>query len=67
MREYSIDATKIKNPIYKAPIDMGGFDKNGKKLEIGNYYLKYDGKPFFAICGEAVSYTHLTLPTKRIV
>lgn len=53
MREYSIDARRIKNPIYKATIDMGGCDRNGKKLEIGNYYLQYDGKPFFAICGEA--------------
>lgn len=53
MREYQIDAREIKNPIYKAPIDMGGCDGDGRKLEIGNYYLTYDGKPFYAICGEA--------------
>lgn len=53
MREYRIEAENIKNPIYKAPIDMGGCDKNGKMLEIGNYYLMHDGKPFFAVCGEA--------------
>ena len=25
------------------------------------------GEPVVALCGKAVSYTHLTLPTKRIV
>jgi len=53
MREYKIDAGNIKNPIYRAPIDMGGRDNQGNEISIGNYYLKLNDKPFFAICGEA--------------
>ena len=53
MREYQIDARKVCNPIYRAPIEMGGSDDKGKKLEIMNYYLQMDGTPYFAICGEA--------------
>lgn len=53
MREYSIEARNIKNPIYGAPIDMGGCDGMGRKLAVTNYYLTLDGKPFFAVCGEA--------------
>lgn len=53
MREYQIKATNIKNPVYPAPIEMGGCDDQGRRFEIGNYYLKLDGRPFFAVCGEA--------------
>lgn len=53
MRQYSIDARNIKNPIYPCPIQMGGKNANGQMLSIGNYYLSLDGKPFFGICGEA--------------
>lgn len=53
MREYQIDARKICNPIYPAPIEMGGSDDKGQKLEIMNYYLQLNDTPFFAICGEA--------------
>lgn len=53
MREYSIDARNIKNPIYRAPITMGGTDGNGQELAIANYYLTLGGEPFFAACGEA--------------
>ncbi len=53
MREYSIDAREIKNPIYKAPINMGGCNAAGQELAIMNYYLTLGGNPFFAVCGEA--------------
>ena len=53
MREYVIWAKGIKNPFYKAPIDMGGKDDKGNELSIGNYFLEFNGKPFFAACGEA--------------
>lgn len=53
MRQYSIDARNIKNPIYPCPIQMGGKNANGQMLSIGNYYLSLDGKPFFGVCGEA--------------
>ena len=53
MRQYSIDARNIKNPIYPCPIKMGGKNANGQMLSIGNYYLSLNGKPFFGICGEA--------------
>lgn len=53
MREYHINAENIKNPLYKAPIDMGGADDQGREFSVGNYFLQMDGKPFFAVCGEA--------------
>ncbi len=53
MREYSIEARNVKNPLYRAPIDMGGSDDKGNELSIGNYYLKINDAPFYAICGEA--------------
>lgn len=53
MREYKIDALNIKNPIYNAPINMGGRNNKDEKIEIKNYYLEKNGKPFYAICGEA--------------
>lgn len=53
MREYEIRACGIKNPIYAAPINMGGADDKGRKIEVTNNYLQIDGKPFFAVCAEA--------------
>lgn len=53
MREYKIKACNVKNPIYPAPINMGGTDDKGKKIELTNNYLQINGKPFFAICAEA--------------
>lgn len=52
MREYSIEIKNPQKAIYPAPISMGGESATGDRLEIGNYYLKLNGKPFFAICGE---------------
>lgn len=53
MREYKIEARGIKNPVYPAPIEMGGADDQGRKIELTNNYLQIDGRPFFAICAEA--------------
>lgn len=53
MREYRLDARKVKNPIYPSPIGMGGKDDRGVELAVGNYYITKGGEPFFAICGEA--------------
>jgi len=53
MREYEINARTVKNPIYRAPIDMGGADNKGNELSISNYYLQMNGEPFYAVCGEA--------------
>jgi len=53
MRDYAINAKRIKNPIYKAPIKMGGVNHVGDEVSIGNYYLQYNQEPFFIACGEA--------------
>lgn len=53
MREYKMQACSVKNPVYPAPIDMGGADNQGRKIELTNNYLQVGGKPFFAICAEA--------------
>lgn len=53
MRDYSIQAKNIKNPIYPAKIDMGGCNDKGVKLDLSNYFVQVDEKPFFAVCGEA--------------
>jgi len=53
MRDYYIEATNIKNPIYPAKIDMSGMNLKGETVELSNYYLEVDKRPFFAICGEA--------------
>jgi len=53
MREYHLKARNIKNPIYKAPIDMEGTNPAGNKIYFTNYYMVQNEKPYYAICGEA--------------
>ena len=53
MRELEISAKNIKKPIYDARIRMGGINKQGQTLDFSNYYMRLDGKPFYAVCGEA--------------
>ncbi len=53
MREYHLQAKEIKNPIYPAPIDMGGVNPSGNHVYFTNYYMMQNDKPYFAICGEA--------------
>ncbi|TAH72754.1 MAG: beta-galactosidase [Anaerolineaceae bacterium] len=53
MREYKLEAKNIKNPIYRAPIDMEGTSPSGNHIYFSNYYMVQNEKPYFAICGEA--------------
>lgn len=53
MRDYIIDSRNVQNPLYKAPIEMGQTCSDGRSITIGNYFLEFNGKPYFAICGEA--------------
>ena len=53
MREFSIDASDVYNRLYDCPIKMGGTDNNGNRLAIGNHFLTFNGKPYYAVCGEA--------------
>ena len=52
MREYSIDASGIQNPIYAPRIPFSGKNPDGEVLDFTNYYMQIEGKPFYAICGE---------------
>ncbi len=53
MREYSLVIDEVKNPIYPALINMTGESPQGHTIDFTNYYMRYDKKPFFVICGEA--------------
>ena len=53
MREFRIDASDVYNRLYDCPIKMGGTDNKGNHLAIGNHFLTFNGKPYYAVCGEA--------------
>lgn len=53
MRNYSIEVDKVKNPIYKADLAMGGNDDKGNRFGLNNYYLTINDEPFFGVGGEA--------------
>ena len=53
MREYNIDASDIVSRYYDCPIGMRGSDDKGNTLDIGNCFLRMNGSPWFAVCGEA--------------
>ena len=51
----------------KSSIDLTGIDDVGKKLLEAIAIRSAQGQPLVVTQTMAVSYTHLTLPTKRIV
>jgi beta-galactosidase len=38
--------------IIRGHLDLGGMNPNGDSIEVNNYYITYNGKPFFPIIGE---------------
>ena len=51
MRDYHLKIEQIYNPIYPAaPLGAG---ENNAGISMTNYYMQMDGKPMFAVCGEA--------------
>ena len=58
---FDLSSQKIKDPII-----VSSTDGVGTKIEVANKFKKFDtiGIDLVAMCVNAVSYTHLTLPTK---
>jgi hypothetical protein len=50
--DYHLDARKINNNIYPCPVEYTGVDPSGNKIEFTNYYMRYNGKPYYAVSGE---------------
>ena len=51
MKNYIVQVPKFQNQIHQAV--LAGFDHSVQGLDLTNYYLEKDGKPFFVISGEA--------------
>jgi hypothetical protein len=47
-----IDINKPNKTIYSGHLRLGGSDRHGNTLDLTNYYLTWNGKPFFVISGE---------------
>ena len=74
----SIDASNVTREIKTGVLKMGDPGPADHELLVNNQFMTIGGKPIIPVMGEmhfsrypkeqwAVSYTHLTLPTKRIV
>ncbi|GGF90279.1 hypothetical protein GCM10010912_39280 [Paenibacillus albidus] len=50
--EYNIQAGVAPKDIYPASLRLGGTNPQGDKISFTNYYMEWNGKPYFAICGE---------------
>lgn len=48
----SIDIHKPNKPIHSGHLQLGGKDALGNTLELTNYYLTWNDKPFFVVSGE---------------
>jgi hypothetical protein len=52
MRVYELNAKKVKKDIKPSSLRLGGENPAGDKISFSNYYMKLNGAPYFAICGE---------------
>jgi hypothetical protein len=52
LRNYSIDASQVKNIQYVDRNEMGGSNPAGKKIAVNNYYISEGGVPMIPITGE---------------
>ncbi len=51
-KNYSIDLREDFKLIHDIPQNFGGTDDKGNSISFSNYFMKYNNKPFFGICGE---------------
>ena len=50
---YTINVANLpEKEIIKGHLDLGGTNPNGDSIDVNNYYITYNGKPFFPIIGE---------------
>ncbi|HEY8499004.1 MAG TPA: beta-galactosidase [Clostridia bacterium] len=52
MDRHSIRITGKPKRIYSGHLKLGGSNPKGDRIELTNYYMELNGKPFFGICGE---------------
>ncbi|ULO09800.1 beta-galactosidase [Paenibacillus sp. 19GGS1-52] len=50
--ELNIDLRGISKAIRPATLSLGGHNLQGDKISFTNYYMEWNGAPFFGICGE---------------
>lgn len=49
---YVIDVTGAKPDILKGHLDLGGKSITGESIEVNNFYIERNGKPYFPVMGE---------------
>jgi hypothetical protein len=49
---YEIDVTGSKKEIVRGQLDLGGKSSNGETIEVNNFYIERNGKPFIPVVGE---------------
>ncbi len=49
---YTIETHGVKPAIYPCPIPYKGTDGEGNLIDFNNYYMEYNGEPYYAISGE---------------
>jgi len=51
-RNYVIDINQPNKEIYSGHIKLGGKDPSGNNIDVTNFYLTWNGKPYFVVSGE---------------
>lgn len=49
---YSIQANIMPKKVTLSTLRLGGRNPAGDEISFTNYYMEFNGKPYFAICGE---------------
>ena len=49
---YVIDVTGTRSDIQKGHLDLGGKSITGESIEVNNFYIERNGKPYFPVMGE---------------
>lgn len=52
MRTYRINGNEIHKEIYSSSLRLGGTNPDGDSIRFTNYYMEWNGEPFFGRCGE---------------
>ncbi|MCL6591736.1 MAG: beta-galactosidase [Firmicutes bacterium] len=52
MKRYTITLDNTQKKIYSGHLKLGGQNPKGDRLDVNNYFLELNGKPFFGIAGE---------------
>ena len=66
-KRYAIQQNELYKDLKDVKIDTSVYGSTSQKFRCVFSTKENENRPFKMVVGEAVSYTHLTLPTKRIV